>query len=594
MRYQSRKDCLPEQTIQKIREILYSAGLFPYEMDWTMHVKNCHALRLGLDGFPGKGVNGKGVTKSYALASAYGEMMERIQCGMMFKRQYGLMSETFLKYPGAKAVDANKLISNYGDILSTMLKVKIYELEHVFSGLELSCFPYYHVNSESVVYLPESLINMTIGSNGMCAGNNASEAIVQGLSEIMERYVSKKMIDDHYEFPDIPVKDIDNSILIEMIKDVENKGYKLIIKDFTLGGKFPCLGVILMDCRNMKYTISLGAHPVFDIALQRCITEVFQTSKIQHKMLSFLSLFDSRSKLNADESKDSLDINQSIIGAYVGNLSIFETNCESDLYKNAFLKNPESNDISLKFMLNRLKEMGFEIFIRDASYLGFPAYRIYVNGMSEMYQQSLEELKDAFHSEKSLKRYMLRIKQLSKEELGELAERIEDMSADSGFLAQDLYNACQVIFEQGSDFQYLLNEFDYFMTLLYCSIGNYTKAYFHLKKYIDIRGDRIQNITYFTCVLHYLKLHNEGKQKNLNEILIPIYGQTAKKVIEDMSEPEKIFEVYDLPNCGDCSICSYNGKCSYLSWTQYTQKMQDKIDSFPFGEERLSAFLQKI
>lgn len=37
--------------------------------------------------------------------------------------------------------------------------------------------------------MPESLINILCGSNGLAAGNSFEEAYVQGISEICERYV---------------------------------------------------------------------------------------------------------------------------------------------------------------------------------------------------------------------------------------------------------------------------------------------------------------------------------------------------------------------------------------------------------------------
>lgn len=45
---------------------------------------------------------------------------------------------------------------------------------------------------------------MFYGSNGMSAGNTREEALVQGMSEVVERYVQKRIFSDRPALPDIP------------------------------------------------------------------------------------------------------------------------------------------------------------------------------------------------------------------------------------------------------------------------------------------------------------------------------------------------------------------------------------------------------
>jgi uncharacterized domain len=594
MSYQSGKDCSPEQTIQKIRSILVSVGLFPHEVFWGEHARNCYNVRLELDGFLETGVNGKGVSRPYALASAYGEMMERLQCNMLFKQFFGLMNELSQGYPDARTEKLHDLIRQSEQFYANMLNAEKSSLINMFHNRNVYCLPYFHVNSRSCTYLPESLINTTCGSNGMCAGNSASEALVQGLSEIVERYVSKQLKCPDYCFPDIPVAEVTNSILKEMIEDIQAKGYKLLIKDLTLGGVFPCLGVLIMNQSTMDYFLSLGSHPVFDIALQRCITEAFQVKEIQNKMNSFIELFSENGNFNF--------MRQLKLGNYKVDLSLLETNIPSIVYKNAFVEGQKSNHEMVKLVCDRLIARNFDIYIRDVSYLDFPAFRIYINGMSEMNwpKQVIDNANGSF----SIRRYLMSLKKCNVQELRKLTSMVEEenkgfveLDYSSEYKFRDIFSQCAVIFKPGTDFHELLQDIDYFLAILYSRLADYEKAYLYLKKYIDKKHGELPGTKYFLCVLHFFKLRMQGKDdmQEIRGILESIHGAIAGEVIDDISDPEKAFRYFDLPSCGDCSRCSYSdGRCSYPSWKNYMQEFQKKINAYPVGQGKLISLFEKL
>ena len=76
------KDASPVDTVERIKKILSDNGFSVTERWSEPCVSNCYALHLDLDG-TSFGTNGKGVTEELARASAYAEMMERVQSGMM-------------------------------------------------------------------------------------------------------------------------------------------------------------------------------------------------------------------------------------------------------------------------------------------------------------------------------------------------------------------------------------------------------------------------------------------------------------------------------------------------------------------------------
>ena len=106
------KDEIPIYSITRIRNILHDLGLLTVEQ-WHNSLEGICSLRLNIAG-TGVGQNGKGVTPEYALASAYGEFMERLQSRHMY-------DETALDgdFKGRRFYFApDEKYSSIGDILS--------------------------------------------------------------------------------------------------------------------------------------------------------------------------------------------------------------------------------------------------------------------------------------------------------------------------------------------------------------------------------------------------------------------------------------------------------------------------------------------
>lgn len=65
------------------------------------------------------------------------------------------------------------------------------------------CVPFYDVLSSKIQYLPLNYICWKNHTTGLCAGNTKEEAIVQGLSEIFERYSQREVLYNEYSLPTI-------------------------------------------------------------------------------------------------------------------------------------------------------------------------------------------------------------------------------------------------------------------------------------------------------------------------------------------------------------------------------------------------------
>jgi ribosomal protein S12 methylthiotransferase accessory factor len=111
----------------------------------------------------------------------------------------------------------------------------------------------------------------------MSAGNTLAEAQVQCLSEIFERAVKREIIEGEIALPDVP-QDVLAKFpgIVAGIQGLEAQGFPVLVKDASLGGTYPVMCVTLMNPSTGGVFASFGAHPSFEVALERSLTELLQ------------------------------------------------------------------------------------------------------------------------------------------------------------------------------------------------------------------------------------------------------------------------------------------------------------------------------
>ena len=82
------KECNPKDTVERIKTILSELEI-QTDVQWYNNIGSDFSCRVRIINNHMKlfdiGTNGKGMTKEYALASAYAELMERLQNKSLFR-----------------------------------------------------------------------------------------------------------------------------------------------------------------------------------------------------------------------------------------------------------------------------------------------------------------------------------------------------------------------------------------------------------------------------------------------------------------------------------------------------------------------------
>ena len=289
------KDREPQETVAIVKKFFADKGYVIKRVicRQTNSTSWCMRIELFLDGSFILGANGKGVSYEYCEASAHAELYERFcnMCGItqsvFFHGAYNV--KKYQKYGYVFDKNERKLteeealatvdLHNFFDPIPPKIRPYIYNtiVENDFIGI-----PYKSISNKDDLYLDWRLVSLASTSNGMCAGNTIEEALVQGISELCERGVIEKFLfepQDTYYI--VNKKSIHNSTILKMIEAIEaNDELDITIIDLSFNFKLPTVMVMMANKKEVNTFVGFGSHPVFDIALERTITELYQPGEI--------------------------------------------------------------------------------------------------------------------------------------------------------------------------------------------------------------------------------------------------------------------------------------------------------------------------
>ncbi len=383
------KDDTPLETINKIRQILSDVGLFVFEQSWFNPTDNLFSTTImTTSDFGSFHANGKSQTRDYALASAYGEFIERLQNNNHLINIPYILYESlqkyfgFYSYPDEVFLNEKELHSLPSEILSDLFSSNNTSeyFKIAFANNEKGCLavPFFDTKNNRIINIPYNQLLSLTGSNGMSAGNSAPEAICQAMFELMERWAASQVFFNKLTPPTIPSIEFEKyKDEYNIIQEIENYGFTVVIKDFSCGINLPVLGLLMIDKNEHKYFLNIGCDSSIKIALSRCLTEIYQgvasINSIKQRMM------------NIPEPKDSMQIEE---------LASFLINGSGVYPAELFFENPSySIDLSgFKCQKNFKEEcsywtsyfinLGYSVYLRDVSFLGFPAFHVYIPSVS--------------------------------------------------------------------------------------------------------------------------------------------------------------------------------------------------------------------
>lgn len=530
-----RKECSPKTTIRNIKKILKENKLKVKESKVKNIYKNFYSIRLELKGFYNLGTNGKGLSKDLARASAYAELMERIQSKLLINTYFLNLENNLFSFKNEKTM--NLIDNNLDDLLATFFDEDVDIVSFLKNNDKYNVIDKYkNLLTNKYSYLPSKLINATSFSNGLCAGNNYYEAVNQGICEIFERYCYREILFNTSKLDNII---IDNTLPIyERIQTIKRKGFNVYIKDCTLD-KYPVIGVLITNEDNTKYIFTVGSDVSLNIAIQRCLTEAFQGLSNDKDVIKKMKDYN-----NNYNSFDKYERKTNWLNNYSSNNGIHPVEMFSSIkevnYKSVkVFKSINTNKKIYDYLLNIIKINNLNIYIKDLSYLGFNTYKIFIPNLSTIDIINNNE-KEIIKEYDFLKNIYFNLDNCNEEDAKKAIKIIKNVLCNKKFS--------------------------------FVSLG----SYFHSNSYLKTNYNSI------TFELFYALLHFKFNIKlNYNHL-------TSKKLInylKDLNSDNMYEDIINnlnlaLPSCPNCNCCKLRKKCKYKNWKQVNNILNEKEKTF--------------
>ncbi len=596
--YTKHKDRTPEDTVNKIKSILETAGIDTkvfwspdeYEGAYSNHVSIPNALI---------GTNGKGTTREFALASGYAEFMERLQNNILTivtRVKYSSYESCgFYDQPDERLMSAAQIVERHQDGLDAVFSVlRYHDDESRQEALEKLSFarykrtdgmipvvPYVDVTAEEIIWVPFALSRLAYGSNGMASGNTMEECLVQGLSEIFERNANHCVLRGEVTPPIIPREHLAQWDVSNIIARIEESGrYRVHVYDCSMGKGYPVVMSIIVDRIDATCGIKFGAHPSLPIAVERTLTEAFQGRNIEK--------FTHINELSSDDNavQDVWNI-RSIMrdGSGLYPVDAFHGQPSWDFVPWGAAEGA-SNGEMLEDMLEILKREGRRLIVRDVSHLGFPSCHIIVPGLSELREGSIKAVDAEVQGRKRVDA-LNRFPRLTPDEEQMLLDMEPSVSASKARTI-DMF-----------DRPFIGGQMDCWRVygFLHLSRGEFEAARAHFDRF----SEKLEEIgaLYWRALATYCDWRAQGvDHENALQLVGLFYPPAFRRRVErDTQDFEHMMEnQFSQMNCDDCEHCDMGAQevCCGLANKQAFAKIAAALAKSSVRQEPLLEWLVSL
>ena len=441
------KDASLESSIATLQGKLLALGIHVEEKSWLNEIEGIWSVHVIDKDCTRLFTNGKGASQLAARASALGEYFERLSTNYFWTHFYlgkTVANNDFVHYPNERwfKPKGNKWpkelltpeLQTFYNPEGTVLASQLIDLNSGNAERGICAIPYTRLRDKQIAYFPVNLIGNLYVSNGMSAGNTLMEARTQALAEIFERDIKYKIIREGICLPDVP-QDVINRYprIAAGIKGLRDAGYGILVKDASLGGQYPVMNVTLLHPEDQGCFASFGAHPRFEVALERALTELLQ-GRALNSLKGFVA-----PGFDMEEIADS----QNLEIHFVDSSGVISWDFLRSIPDYAFVdwNFGTTTEEDYNWCVNTIHNSGHDIYIADFNHLGVYACRIFVPGMSEIYP--VEELEWENNTVGNVVRpFVLRLQALSHAESADLLQTLHDLDLADELPVTTLIGLC--------------------------------------------------------------------------------------------------------------------------------------------------------
>jgi ribosomal protein S12 methylthiotransferase accessory factor len=282
--YDQDKACTPEETVTRFQERLRVTNLDVLKeirridngrLDIPVYFSVCGEDAHKIIG--NKKQMGKGSTPEQSRASACMELGERFSFFSFLKEEKNFLTGDYavMEAQGYPVLPLETLLQSvHDDSLSAPL------LRTLLADLPMQWTWALRLSDHTPLLVPFSWFYAINEFNGPSAGNTYEEAVMQGISEVVERHVCALITRDRLATPIIDQDSVTDPVALELLAKFKKNGIQLYLNDFSLDTGIPTIGALAWDPATFpeqsEIVYTAGTTPDANKALIRALTEVAQ------------------------------------------------------------------------------------------------------------------------------------------------------------------------------------------------------------------------------------------------------------------------------------------------------------------------------
>ncbi|MBI9053922.1 MAG: YcaO-like family protein [Bacteroidales bacterium] len=559
--------------LYRLRSFFNRLGLVIIETDITsehslFHSANVEFGNIGLRNL-GLNCNGNGTKYLDALLSAYGELVERIQNNSFFggshlfedvRNLWKFKDEKFqgkIKEVGIDLIQSNnktkrltsidKLSCDGVNILQTIFGIKEVDdleelIESKYKTNKVEVQDFIKTSDSSIVQLPLAIMQNFSSVNGMCSGKTKADALIRGISEVIEKHSIWRIYFEEEGLETIAREKYHFLKVYNKIKELEMNNYSIRFFDCSFKTKLPIVGTLIINRNNNTYAFSVSCHPHFETALERGLVKVF--------------------KIDRSDKFNSIDFDEDIIvkKEYFRSITdgsgkwpsyIFDSKPENLLIEENFINSTLAKE-QLSYLIDSLLPEK-EVYIRDVSSNEMMSFYVYIPTMSEIVfrtnihdywstQEKLNSAANLFH------------------------KGIRNLSFSTNINGDELYeDDFRLAYLYQNNNSFLSLDLLIVKALISITNQNYVHAELFFYEFIKKNGSSkfIKELPSPIVFLDFTQSINKGNSINqTTELLIKYYCAEDIMLIRDIFI-EKILpkNIFKIPTCYNCSVCPAEENC---------------------------------
>jgi len=307
------------------------------------------------------------------LTGAYGEMIENVSCDIWYPDWLSCRREITSLWDEdlPSTEDCAETLPPGSGVRRTIEARSPADRHRVHAYVNVA-------NPEDRILFPREIgLEVSGRNNGGAAGCEPCEAIVTGLLEIFERYVLGKFALRSESFPLINPNVFSNMRAGRIATFLKTEGYETLYLDMSLGGRLPVVGVLLLNPATDVMSLGVaGSHSLED-AVEHCFREMLSDEYYHDRLVGWPLGSDSTEIIRA-WARSGFTVGW---GGSVAQVDFSQG--YSDHYKDVFCARLTDNFELLRRGIAACRGFGSEVYARDCSILGVPAFHVYVSVLSE-------------------------------------------------------------------------------------------------------------------------------------------------------------------------------------------------------------------